>query len=100
MAGTVTEGDKINKALADMPFNFPLAKELKTPMSPQRGNKMWDAKGQALMEVMVATWTKDGVKVPAAVMLVDESGKILRATYPKPELIKELTQEWKDRNKK
>jgi ABC-type branched-subunit amino acid transport system substrate-binding protein len=100
MAGTVTDGDKINKALADMPFNFPLAKELKTPMSPQRGNKIWDAKGQALMEVMVATWTNDGVKVPAAIMLVDESGKILRTTYPKPELIKELTQESMDRNKK
>ena len=58
------------------------------------------AAGQALMEVMVAGWTKDGVKVPAAIMLVDESGKILRATYPKPGLIDELTKEWKDRNKK
>jgi ABC-type branched-subunit amino acid transport system substrate-binding protein len=99
-AGTVTDGDKINKALAELPFNFPLAKELKTPMSPQRGNKMWDEKGQALMQVMVAGWTKDGVKVPAAIMLVDESGKILNTTYPKPELIKELTAEAKDRNKK
>jgi hypothetical protein len=100
MAGTVTDGDKINKALAEMPFKFPLSKELKTPMSPLRGDKMWDEKGQALMEVMVAGWTKDGVKVPAAIMLVDESGKILRTTYPKPEVIKELTQEWKDRSKK
>jgi branched-chain amino acid transport system substrate-binding protein len=100
MAGTVTDGDKINKALAEMPFKFPLSKELKTPMSPLRGDKMWDEKGQALMEVMVAGWTKDGVKVPAAIMLVDESGKILRTNYPKPEVIKELTQEWKERNKK
>jgi branched-chain amino acid transport system substrate-binding protein len=100
MAGTVTDGDKINKALAEMPFKFPLSKELKTPMSPLRGNKLWDEKGQALMEVMVAGWTKDGVKVPAAIMLVDESGKILRATYPKPEVIKDLTQEWRERNKK
>jgi hypothetical protein len=69
-------------------------------MSPLRGDKMWDEKGQALMEVMVAGWTKDGVKVPAAIMLVDESGKILKTNYPKPEVIKELTQEWKDRNKK
>jgi branched-chain amino acid transport system substrate-binding protein len=100
MAGTVTDGGKINKALAEMPFKFPLSKELKTPMSPLRGDKMWDEKGQALMEVMVAGWTKDGVKVPAAIMLVDESGKILRTNYPKPEVIKELTQEWKDRSKK
>ncbi len=100
MAGTVTDGDKINKALADMPFKFPLSKELKTPMSPQRGDKIWDEKGQALMQVMVAAWTKDGVKVPAAIMLVDESGKILSTTYPKPELIKELTAEAKDRSKK
>jgi branched-chain amino acid transport system substrate-binding protein len=100
MAGTVTDGDKINKALAEMPFKFPLSKELKTPMSPLRGNKLWDAKGQALMEVMVAGWTKDGVKVPAAVMLVDESGKVMRATYPKPEVIKDLTREWQERNKK
>ena len=100
MAGTVTDGDKINKALAEMPFKFPLSKELKTPMSPLRGDKMWDEKGQALMEVMVAGWTKDGVKVPAAIMLVDESGKILRTNYPKPEVIKELTQEWKERSKK
>jgi len=33
-------------------------------------------------------------------MLVDESGKILRTNYPKPEVIKELTQEWKERSKK
>jgi ABC-type branched-subunit amino acid transport system substrate-binding protein len=99
MAGTVTDGDKINKALAEMPFKFPLSKELKTPMSPLRGDKMWDEKGQALMEVMVAGWTKDGVKVPAAIMLVDESGKILRTTYPTPEVIKELTAEYKDRMK-
>ena len=68
--------------------------------SPQRGDKMWDAKGQALMQVMVAGWTKDGVKVPAAIMLVDESGKILSTTYPKPEVITELTQEWKERSMK
>jgi branched-chain amino acid transport system substrate-binding protein len=100
MAGTVTDGDKINKALADMPFDFPLSKELKTPMSPLRGDKLWDAKGQALMEVMVAGWTKEGVKVPAAIMLVDESGKILRATYPEPGLAEDLIQESMDRKKK
>lgn len=100
MAGTVTDGEKINKALAEMPFKFPLAKELKTPMSPLRGDKLWDEKGQALMEVMVAGWTKDGVKVPAAIMLVDESGKILRTTYPKLEVIKDLTKEYQERTKK
>lgn len=101
MAGTVTDGEKVRQALAEMPFKFPLSSQLKTPVYPQRTNKLWDAKGQARMEVIVCGWTKEGIKMPVAFMVVDETTmKILKTTYPKSDLIKYLTQEWQDRNKK
>ncbi len=98
-AGTVTDGAKFNKALAELPFDFLLKSHLKTPMLPQRGNKLWD-NNQALMEVMVAGWTEEGIKVPAAFMVVDQKTMdIKRVTYPKKELIDYIIQEWHDRKK-
>jgi ABC-type branched-subunit amino acid transport system substrate-binding protein len=99
-AGTVTDGDKYREALAKLPFDFVLKNQLKTPMSPQRGDKLFDSKGQALMEVMVCGWTPEGIKVPKAFMFVDEKTmEIKSTTYPKKELIDSLIREWHDRNK-
>jgi ABC-type branched-subunit amino acid transport system substrate-binding protein len=98
-AGTVTDGGKFNQTLAELPFDFLLKSQLKTPMSPQRGNKLWD-NNQALMEVMVAGWTEEGIKVPAAFMVVDEKTMdIKKVTYPKKELINYIVQEYKERKK-
>jgi ABC-type branched-subunit amino acid transport system substrate-binding protein len=98
-AGTVTDGAKFNHALAELPFDFLLKDQLKTPMLPQRGNKLWD-NNQALMEVMVAGWTEEGIKVPAAFMVVDQKTmEIQRVTYPKKDLIDYIIQEWHDRKK-
>ena len=97
-AGTVTDGDKYRQALAELPFDFLLKPYLKTPMSSQRDNKLFDAKGQALMEVMVCGWTEDGIKVPKAFMFVDENTmEIKSVTYPEQALIESLVQEWRDR---
>ena len=99
-AGTVTDGDKYREALAELPFDFLLKPYLKTPMSPQRKNKLFDAKGQALMEVMVCGWTEEGIKIPKAFMFVDENTmEISSVTYPKQDLIDSLIQEWRDRQK-
>jgi hypothetical protein len=99
-AGTVTDGFKYNQALAELPFDFLLKPHLKTPMSPQRDKKLFDAKGQALMEVMVCGWTKEGIKIPKAFMFVDEKTmKITSETYPKQDLIDSLLKEWHDRNR-
>jgi len=99
-AGTVTDGAKYNQALAELPFHFLLKPHLKTPMSPQRDKKLFDAKGQALMEVMVCGWTEEGIKIPKAFMFVDEKTmKITSETYPKQDLINSLLKEWRDRNK-
>jgi iron-sulfur cluster repair protein YtfE (RIC family) len=68
-------------------------------MSPQRGNKLWD-NNQALMEVMVAGWTEEGIKVPAAFMVVDEKTMdIKKTTYPTKELINYIIQEYHERKK-
>ena len=97
-AGTVTDGDKYRQALAELPFDFLLKPHLKTPMSPQRDNRLWDAKGQALMEVMVCGWTDEGIKIPKAFMFVDEiTMEIKSVTYPKQDLIDSLIQEWRAR---
>jgi hypothetical protein len=96
----LTDGAKFNQALAELPFNFLLKSQLKTPMSPQRGNKLWDERGQALMEVMVCGWTAEGIKVPAAFMLVDEKTMNIKSvTYPKKELIDYIVKERHDRKK-
>jgi hypothetical protein len=98
-AGTVTDGAKFNQTLAELPFDFLLKSQLKTPMSPQRGNKLWD-NNQALMEVMVAGWTEEGIKVPAAFMVVDEKTMdIKKTTYPTKELINYIIQEYHERKK-
>jgi len=100
-AGTVTDGDKYRQALAELPFDFLLKAHMKTPMSPQRNKKLFDAKGQALMEVMVCGWTEEGIKIPKAFMFVDENTmKITSVTYPKQDLIDSLIREWRDRNKR
>ncbi len=100
-AGTITDGDKYRQALAELPFNFVLKSQLKTPMSPQRDGKLFDSKGQALMEVMVCGWTEEGIKVPKAFMYVDEKTMDIKSiTYPKKELLNDLMKEWRDRNKK
>jgi ABC-type branched-subunit amino acid transport system substrate-binding protein len=99
-AGTVTDGDKYREALAELPFDFLLKPYLKTPMSPQRKDKLFDAKGQALMEVMVCGWTKEGIKIPKAFMFVDENTmEISSVAYPKQDLIDSLIKEWRDRQK-
>ena len=97
-AGTVTDGEKFRQALADLPFDFLLKSELKTPMWPQRGNKLWDEKGQALMEVMVCGWTEEGIKLPKAFMVVDEdSWDIKSVKYPDDALVNYLIKEWRER---
>jgi ABC-type branched-subunit amino acid transport system substrate-binding protein len=99
-AGTVTDGLKYNKALTELPYDFLLKPHLKTPMSPQRDKKFFDAKGQALMEVQVCGWTEEGIKIPKAFMYVDEKTmKITSVNYPKQDLIDSLLKEWRDRNK-
>jgi ABC-type branched-subunit amino acid transport system substrate-binding protein len=99
-AGTVTDGDKYREALAELPFDFLLKPHLKTPMNPQRKDKLFDAKGQALMEVMVCGWTKEGIKIPKAFMFVDENTmEISSVAYPKQDLIDSLIKEWRDRQK-
>ena len=65
--------------MAELPFDFQLKSQLKTPIWPQRGDKLFDAKGQALMEVMVCGWTKEGIKVPKAFIAVDENTMKLRS---------------------
>ncbi len=99
-AGTVTDGQKFRDTLAELPFNFLLKSQLKTPIWPQRGDKLFDAKGQALMEVMVCGWTEEGVKVPKAFIAVDENTmKILSVKYPDKSLIDFLKKEWRKRQK-
>jgi ABC-type branched-subunit amino acid transport system substrate-binding protein len=98
-AGTVTDGAKFNQALAELPFDFLLKSQLKTPMLPQRGNKLWD-NNQALMEVQVAGWTEEGIKVPAAFMVVDEKTmEIKKVTYPKKEVIDGVIKDFHERKK-
>jgi len=100
-AGTVTDGDKYRQALAELPFNFLLKPYLKTPMSAQRGDKFFDARGQALMQVMVCGWTPEGIKVPKAFVYVDEKTMDIKSiTYPKQDLIDTILKEWHERNKK
>jgi ABC-type branched-subunit amino acid transport system substrate-binding protein len=97
-AGTVTDGGKFREALAELPFDFPLRSQLKTPIWPQRGDKLFDAKGQALMEVMVCGWTKDGIKIPKAFVAVDENTMELKSIkYPEKDLIDFLKQESQER---
>ena len=97
-AGTVTDGQKFRDVLAELPYDFLLKSELKTPMWPQRGDKLWDDKGQALMEVMVCGWTEEGIKLPKAFMVVDENSKdVLSVKYPDEKLINYLIEEWRER---
>jgi hypothetical protein len=98
-AGTVTDGAKFNQALAELPFDFLLKSHLKTPMLPQRGNKLWD-NNQALMEVQVAGWTEEGIKIPAAFMVVDEKTMdIKKVTYPTKEVINGVIKDFHERKK-
>jgi len=75
-----------------------LKSQLKTPIWPQRDNKLFDAKGQALMEVMVCGWTEDGIKIPKAFIAVDENTmEIVSIKYPEKDLIDFLKKEWRER---
>jgi len=97
-AGTVTDGGKFRNALAEMPFDFPLKSQLKTPIWPLRGDRLFDEKGQALMEVMVCGWTEEGIKIPKAFVAVDENTMELKSIkYPDKDLIDFLKQEWRER---
>ncbi len=97
-AGTVSDGEKFREALAELPFDFQLKSELKTPIWPLRGNRLFDEKGQALMEVMVCGWTEEGIKIPKAFIAVDENTmEIISIKYPEKDLIDFLKQEWRER---
>jgi hypothetical protein len=96
-AGTVEASDAYKNTFKELPFDFLLADELKTPMSPQRDNKFFDEDGQALMEVMVCTWTEEGIKIPAVFAVVQQDSTIVSEYFPTQDLIDSIIQEYKDR---
>ena len=98
-AGTVEPSDAFINALRELPFDFLLADHLKTPMAAQRGNKFFDVRGQALMEVMICGWTEEGIKIPKVFMTVTtDTGEILGVTYPTSQLIDDIIEEYNLRN--
>jgi branched-chain amino acid transport system substrate-binding protein len=97
-AGTVSDGEKFRDALSELPFDFLLKSHLKTPIWPQRVDKLFDEKGQAFMEVMVCGWSEEGIKIPKAFIAMDENTMELKSIkYPDKALVDFLTQEWSGR---